>query len=99
LKNFLALWKSFASFFAMKNTQTMSARKKKLKPRSWDNDPFGINSGPKWGTPEHAAAEAAFHAELDAENMARFGVKYIPAMPIISDAEFNRLQSLAAKYR
>ena len=45
---------------------------------------------PKWGTPEHAAAEAAFYKEQG---------PMLPAMPIISDAEFYRLQDLAAKYR
>jgi hypothetical protein len=76
----------------MNNTRT--ARKSTKQ-----NDLFGMHSGPKWGTPEHLAAEAAFHAELDSENLANHGRKFIPAMPIISNAEFNRLQSLAAKYR
>ncbi len=73
----------------------MKATRKSTK----QNDPFGIHFGPKWGTPEHAVAEAAYFAEIEADNLAKYGRKVIPAMPLISDAEFNRLQSLAAKYR
>ena len=49
-----------------------------------------FSSMPKWGTPEHAAAEAAFQKEQG---------PMLPAMPIISNAEFYRLQDLSAKYR
>jgi len=86
---------SSCALVASRYIAPMKATRKSAK----QNDTFGINSGPKWGTPEHAAAEAAFFAEIEAENLAKYGRKVIPAMPLISDAEFNRLQSLAAKYR
>jgi len=78
----------------------MSNTAKQMKKKSKkDSSPFGIHSGPKWGTPEHAAARAEFFAEIEANNLAKYGMKVIPAMPIISDAEFNRLQDLSRRIR
>jgi len=78
----------------------MSNTAKQMKKKSKkDTSPFGIHSGPKWGTPEHAAARAEFFAEIEANNLAKYGMKVIPAMPIISDADFNRLQDLSRRIR
>ena len=78
----------------------MSNTAKQMKTKSKkDISPFGIHSGPKWGTPEHDAARAEFFAEIEANNLAKYGMKIIPAMPIISDAEFNRLQDLSRRIR
>jgi hypothetical protein len=53
-------------------------------------DSIDFSSFPKWGSDEHNQAEERFFAERGPQ---------APFMPLITDAEFNRLQNLAAKYR
>jgi len=62
-----------------------------MKNKRINKDAIDFSSFPKWGTPEADKAEAVFFQKNRGWE--------VPAMPIISDAEFYRLQNLSAKYR